>query len=241
MSQGLVQTPQGLVQTPQGLVQNPQGLVQTPQGLVQNPQGLVQNPQGLVQNPQGLVQNPQGLVQKPQGLVQTTQRLVQTGQLVQTPQGILQIGPQGILQAAPQVLLQGTVCHGSKGTSRLRTSTAGPVDKMLRDPRRHYCKACPAHYSRKDELKYHEDYNCLRPLPDFICEVCEKGYFSDTTLMEHYFKVHLKQFLYFCKKCNQGFSHKSYRSSHKNACPNKDQDDVYTGMVDVDPELKKKF
>ena len=59
--------------------------------------------------------------------------------------------------------------------------------------------------------------------------------------MEHYVKVHLKKFLYFCKKCNQGFNDKSNCSSHRNTCPNKDGPDQYQGMLDIDPELEKKF
>ena len=59
--------------------------------------------------------------------------------------------------------------------------------------------------------------------------------------MEHYVKVRLNKFLYFCKKCNQGFHHKSNRSLHRNACPNKDGPDQYQGMLDIDPELEKKI
>ena len=59
--------------------------------------------------------------------------------------------------------------------------------------------------------------------------------------MEDYVKVYLEKFLYFCKKCNQGFHHKSNRSSHRNACPNTDGPDKYPGMLDIDPELEKNF
>ena len=128
-----------------------------------------------------------------------------------------------------------------KGESKLRMNTAGPLPERLRDPRRKYCKQCPANYSRKDQLTHHENFNCLCNVKDFICDECEKEYFSDTTLIEHYVKVHLKKFLYFCKKCNQGFHHKSNRSSHRNTCPNKDGPDQYPGMLDIDPELEKKF
>ena len=37
-----------------------------------------------------------------------------------------------------------------KGVSSLHTDTSGPIDKRLQDPKRHYCKKCKAHYTRKD-------------------------------------------------------------------------------------------
>ena len=129
-----------------------------------------------------------------------------------------------------------------KGVSSLRTDTSGPIDKRLQDPKRHYCKKCKAHYTRKDELTYHERFNCLKSRRDFICEECNAGYYSDTTLMQHYFKEHLKTFLYFCQKCGQGFYYKPYRSTHRAACPNKDGPDKYEGTTKaLTPELKKKF
>ena len=59
--------------------------------------------------------------------------------------------------------------------------------------------------------------------------------------MQHYYKVHLKQYLYFCWKCNEGFYYKSYRSTHKNACPKKDGPDLYEGNLQVPPEIMQKF
>lgn len=76
---------------------------------------------------------------------------------------------------------------------------------------------------------------------DYICEECNKAYYSDSTLMQHYYKVHLKQYLYFCRKCNEGFYYKSYRSTHKNACPKKDGPDLYEGNLQVPPEIMQKF
>ena len=129
-----------------------------------------------------------------------------------------------------------------KGVSSLRTDTSGPVDKCLQDPKRHYCKNCKANFTRKDELTYHETYNCLNAHRDFICEECNAGYYSQSTLMQHYFKEHMKTFLYFCQKCGQGFYYKPYRSTHRAACPNKDGPDKYEGTTKaLTPELKKKF
>ena len=59
--------------------------------------------------------------------------------------------------------------------------------------------------------------------------------------MQHYYKVHLKQYLYFCRKCNEGFYYKSYRSTHKNACPKKDEPDLFEGNLQVPPEIMQKF
>ena len=128
-----------------------------------------------------------------------------------------------------------------KGVIKLRTSTAGPVPEKLQDKNRHYCDKCPAHYSRKDELTNHKQNNCLKVQHDYICEECNKAYYSDSTLMQHFYRVHLKQYLYFCRKCNEGFYYKSYRSTHKNACPKKDGPDLYEGNLQVPPEIMQKF
>ena len=76
---------------------------------------------------------------------------------------------------------------------------------------------------------------------DYMCKESNKAYYSDSTLMQHYYKVHLKQYLYFCRKCNEGFYYKSYRSTHKNACPKKDRPDLYEGNLQVPPEIMQKF
>ena len=140
-----------------------------------------------------------------------------------------------------QVQQMSSIGIPSKGVSKLRTSTAGPVPEKLQDKNRHYCDKCPAHYSRKDELTNHKQNNCLKVQCDYICEECNKAYYSDSTLMQHYYKVHLKQYLYFCWKCNEGFYYKSYRSTHKNACPKKDGPDLYEGNLQVPPEIMQKF
>ena len=76
----------------------------------------------------------------------------------------------------------------------------------------------------------HKKYNCLRTEKDFICEKCNKEYASDETLRMHYYKEHLKKFLYFCTKYNQGFNYKNRITSHRPACPNKDDPDKYPAM-----------
>ena len=126
-------------------------------------------------------------------------------------------------------------------SSRIRTSTEGPVPKKDQDPRRHYCDVCPCHYSRKDLLSHHKKYNCLVVEKQFICDVCNMAFYEKDPLKMHYYRDHLKTFLYFCRKCNKGFMYKSRLSVHKNACPNKEGDDIYPGKAPVDPELEKKF
>ena len=122
-----------------------------------------------------------------------------------------------------------------------RTSTKGPVPENQQDPRRHYCDVCPCNYSRKDLLSHHKKYNCLVSEKQFICDVCNAAFKEKDSLRMHYYRDHLKTFLYFCKKCNKGFMYKSRLSGHKNACPNKEGDEIYPGKAPVDPELEKKF
>ena len=167
---------------------------------------------------------------------------VQAGQLHQVQNLTPQILEVRQAASASSMSTSQEVVIPRKAVSSLRTDTSGPVDKRLQDPKRHYCKNCKANYTRKDELTYHETYNCLNARRDFICEECNAAYYSDNTLMQHYFKEHMKTFLYFCQKCGQGFYYKPYRSTHRAACPNKDGLDKYEGTTKaLTPELKKKF
>ena len=72
---------------------------------------------------------------------------------------------------------------------------------------------------------------------------CNKGFFSDTSVREHYYKDHLKKFLYFCKKCNEGFAHNSRKSTHikSGKCPNQKEPDQFPGRAELDEELEKTF
>ena len=170
-----------------------------------------------------------------------TQLQIQQLQTQQLQAQQLQSQAQQLQAQQLQVQQMSSIGIPSKGVSKLRTSTAGPVPEKLQDKNRHYCDKCPAHYSRKDELTNHKQNNCLKVQHDYICEECNKAYYSDSTLMQHYYKVHLKQYLYFCRKCNEGFYYKSYRSTHKNACPKKDGPDLYEGNLQVPPEIMQKF
>ena len=129
----------------------------------------------------------------------------------------------------------------AQSSTQSRTSTKGPVPENQQDPRRHYCDVCPCNYSRKDLLSHHKKYNCLVSEKQFICDVCNAAFKEKDSLRMHYYRDHLKTFLYFCKKCNKGFMYKSRLSGHKNACPNKEGDEIYPGKAPVDPELGKKF
>ena len=129
----------------------------------------------------------------------------------------------------------------AQSSTCLRMTTAGPVPKKDQDPRRHYCDVCPCHYSRKDLLSHHKKYNCLVVEKQFICNVCNAAFYEKDPLKMHYYRDHLKTFLYFCRKCSKGFMYKSRLSTHNNACPNKEGDDIYPGKALVDPELEKKF
>ena len=40
-----------------------------------------------------------------------------------------------------------------KKSTKLRTSTLGPVHEKLQDPRKFYCDRCPSVHKRKDELE----------------------------------------------------------------------------------------
>ena len=75
-------------------------------------------------------------------------------QQLQTQQLQAQLQAQQLQSQAQQLQVQQMSSIGipSKGVSKLRTSTAGPVPEKLQDKNRHYCDKCPAHYAQKDEL-----------------------------------------------------------------------------------------
>ena len=87
----------------------------------------------------------------------------------------------------------------AQSSTQLRTSTKDPVPENQQDPRRHYCDVCPCNYSRKDLLSHHKKYNCLVSEKQFICDICNAAFKEKDSLRMHYYRDHLKTFLYFCK------------------------------------------
>ena len=131
----------------------------------------------------------------------------------------------------------------SKKSTERRSGKTQPVPKGIRKDKKFYCEQCKSVFSRKDGLATHIKWECLQQVRQFICEKCQSGYYSETAVREHYYQVHLKQDLYFCKQCGQGFAHKSRKSSHKTsgACPNKDGEDKYIGRAPYDEKLEATF
>ena len=83
--------------------------------------------------------------------------------------------------------------------------------------------------------------DCNQPIRQFICEKCNEGYYSERAVREHYYQIHLQEYLYFCKKCGKGFYHISRKSLHKEKCPNKDGEDQYVGKAPLRQELEESF
>ena len=127
-----------------------------------------------------------------------------------------------------------------KSTERCSGKTH-PVPKGRRLDTKYYCEKCKSEYKRKDLLAAHIKNDCLQPIPQFICEKCNEGYFSERAVREHYYQIHIKKDLYYCKKCNKGFAHLSRKSTHNANCPNQDKPDKYPGRLPIDPELEATF
>ena len=86
-----------------------------------------------------------------------------------------------------------------KKTTTIRASTR-PVPEELQDNRLHYCKKCEAKYTTRDELNRHVAKNCQVKEPEFFCDQCDASFFWPNTIREHYYKEHIKEFLYHCRK-----------------------------------------
>ena len=89
------------------------------------------------------------------------------------------------------------------------TGKTQPVKKEFRIGTQFYCDKCKSNFCRKDLLANHIKNDCLQVVHGFICDACNKGFYSETAITEHYFVTHLKQPLYFCARCNEGFQYKS--------------------------------
>ena len=77
--------------------------------------------------------------------------------------------------------------------------------------------------------------------PEFFCDQCNASFFWPNTICEHYYKEHIKEYLYHCRKCGKGFPWKSRIPHHKKKCPNKDGPDQYKGRLPYDKKVEEKF
>ena len=77
--------------------------------------------------------------------------------------------------------------------------------------------------------------------PEFFCDQCNTSFFWPNTIREHYYKEHIKQYLYHCCKCGKGFHWKSRIPRHNKKCPKKDGPDQYEGRLPYDKKVKEKF
>ena len=91
-----------------------------------------------------------------------------------------------------------------KKTSSLQASTR-PVPEELREDNLHYCEKCEAKYTTRDELNCHVAKNCQVKEPEFFCDQYDASFFWPNTICEHYYKEHIKEYLYHCRKCGKGF------------------------------------
>ena len=128
-----------------------------------------------------------------------------------------------------------------KKTTERRAGKTRPKPKAIRKKHRFYCEECKSEFSRKDQLAQHMKNDCNQPIRQFICDACNEGYYSERAVREHYYQIHLQEYLYFCQKCGKGFYHISRKSQHKEKCPNKDGEDQYVGKAPLRQELEESF
>ena len=124
-----------------------------------------------------------------------------------------------------------------------RSGRTRPVTGILQDSTRKYCDSCKASFSRSDVLARHKKFDCGNSIRQFVCEKCHKGFYSEVSVREHYYKEHLKTFLYFCPKCNLGFHQNSRKSDHKKKgkCPQKDSPNQFQPRAPLNQTLELTF
>ena len=122
-----------------------------------------------------------------------------------------------------------------------RAGKTRPKPKAIREKHKYYCEDCKSEFSRKDQLAQHVKNDCNQPIRQFICNKCNEGYYSERAVREHYYQVHLQEYLYFCKQCGKGFYHISRKSLHKDKCPNKGGPDKFQGKAPLREELEASF
>ena len=124
-----------------------------------------------------------------------------------------------------------------------RSGRTQPVNPDLRVGTRFYCDNCSSEFSRKDMLVTHLKWDCLQTVRQFICDACNLDFYHENAVREHYYKEHLKEDLWFCTRCGQGFAHKSRKSMHNKlgACPNKGGKEEFAGRAPYNKELEATF
>ena len=127
-----------------------------------------------------------------------------------------------------------------KKTTSLQAYTR-PVPEELQDDHLHYCTKCEAKYTMRDELNRHKSKNCQVKEPEFLCDKCDGSFFWSNTICKHYYKEHIRQFLYRCRKCGKGFDWKSRIPDHNKICPMKDGPDKYQSKLPYDEKVEEKF
>ena len=127
-----------------------------------------------------------------------------------------------------------------KKPTKLRSSTT-PVPEELQDDDLFYCENCEGKYTTRDELNRHVANTCGIKVAEYFCDECPSSFYWKNPLREHYYKMHVKKFLYKCTKCGKGFNWKSRIPDHNRKCPKKDGEDIYEYKLPFDEEIEKKF
>ena len=124
-----------------------------------------------------------------------------------------------------------------------RSGRTRPVTGVLQDSTRKYCDSCKASFSQSDVLAIHKKYDCGKTIIQFVCEKCHKGFYSEVSVREHYYKEHLKTFLYFARNAILGFiktaGSRIIRKVEK--CPQKDSPNQFPPRASLNKTLELTF
>ena len=159
----------------------------------------------------------------------TLQNIIQQGII---PQNIIQ-QQQGSFQIPPGATVQDLVPVSDVPEGYKKTKFSDTLEKVdlsaptvgQKAPKRFFCMRCMSQgvqtgYTKRNDLNKHLEGCGREKEKKHHCNYdgCDAAFIRYDNLRQHVAKVHTKEFLYRCKKCNHGFYTSPEASNHRRMC-----------------------
>ncbi|XP_033208723.1 zinc finger protein 26-like [Belonocnema kinseyi] len=103
--------------------------------------------------------------------------------------------------------------HNSDISSQLPTHQEQKIQESEQEPERKFkCEKCARTYTLKQNLKFHQKYQCGDVLPQFSCKYCNKRFKQKSHMTRHMRYTHLKPNLkssktrHNCDECSRSYA-----------------------------------